>query len=146
MLEIGICLVAVNLPSLWLLFTTSILPEHALRTVRSIFSRSSLRSSKSERSGSDHNLKKDVEKMEQCNTKLPAMQIIGIINLTLVLLTAWVNAMPARIPIMPSEFTFPNSPLKPSELIKRSGDVAIKASPKPEEAIVAPDSVSVVAF
>lgn len=68
MLEIGICLVAVNLPSLWLLFTTSILPEHALRTVRSIFSRSSLRSSKSERSGSDHNLKKDVEKMEQCNT------------------------------------------------------------------------------
>lgn len=43
MLETGISLVAVNLPSLWLLFT-SVTPEKVIRSIRSVLSLGSLRS------------------------------------------------------------------------------------------------------
>lgn len=43
MLETGISLVAVNLPSLWLLFT-SVTPEKVIRSIRSVLSLASLRS------------------------------------------------------------------------------------------------------
>lgn len=46
MLEQGISLVAVNLPSLWFLLN-KITPEKALRSVRSVFSLSSIRSNRS---------------------------------------------------------------------------------------------------
>lgn len=50
MLETGISLVAVNLPSLWLLFT-SVTPEKVIRTIRSVLSLESLRSRGSGRRG-----------------------------------------------------------------------------------------------
>lgn len=50
MLETGISLVAVNLPSLWLLFT-SVTPEKVIRTTRSVLSLESLRIRGSGRSG-----------------------------------------------------------------------------------------------
>ncbi|KUI67586.1 hypothetical protein VM1G_02813 [Cytospora mali] len=54
MLEIGISLVAVNLPSLWLLFT-SISPEKVARSIRSVLSLASLRSGGS---GGDNDMTK----------------------------------------------------------------------------------------
>ncbi|KAI7778903.1 hypothetical protein LA080_001508 [Diaporthe eres] len=50
MLETGISLVAVNLPSLWLLFT-SVTPKKVIRTIRSVLSLESLRSRGSGRRG-----------------------------------------------------------------------------------------------
>ncbi|KAF2151900.1 hypothetical protein K461DRAFT_279413 [Myriangium duriaei CBS 260.36] len=52
-LEAGISLVAVNLPSLWLLFS-KVVPETALRSIRSVLSLSSLRSGKSDRDSATH--------------------------------------------------------------------------------------------
>ena len=49
MLEAGMSLVAVNLPSLWLLFTTTI-PEKVARSLRSVISLHSLRHSDPEAS------------------------------------------------------------------------------------------------
>lgn len=53
MLEMGIALVAVNLPSLWLL-CTSVIPEKVTHGLRSIMSLSSLRSSQRARSHRSH--------------------------------------------------------------------------------------------
>ncbi|KAF2151498.1 hypothetical protein K461DRAFT_174154 [Myriangium duriaei CBS 260.36] len=60
MLELGISLVAVNLPSLWLLFTSTV-PEQALRSIRSVLSISSLRSSRSNNAAKDTTIIKKTE-------------------------------------------------------------------------------------
>lgn len=53
MLEIGISLIAVNLPSLWMLFT-SVTPEKVIRSIRSVISLGSLRSRGSSRGDVDN--------------------------------------------------------------------------------------------